>query len=415
MKRTILKAGAAVGVVSVAVLAAGPALAASAPVSQATAQSLNLAIGGTKVVGQQVSAVNNGGKSTVTDTSTIPNLVSALGSNNLLGIGVALQSATAKADGTSFACAGVAGKGSSGLVNVGNKGCDINGAPMTINLSNLDVGSTLLDPTGAISGAIAATPVGGLLNTLLKQLQANLISSLSSALKPLGVSLGGSLSAIEGTCSATPTAATGAAHLVDTQGGSNNTPVTLNVAGQKLTLLDLPANPKPNTKLIADLKGTTQMLTDALQTEVKNALANGALAGLAPVLASAQTAILDQLTTQLKPLTDALSKYVIEADLNTQVSSDAGRKIDVTAFDLHVLPGATAVTGFDLANVLVGRVTCGPNTKPGGPVTPTPTPTKTPTGHVPTGIESGLSGGSNTGTIIAAMSVLLAAGGAAGT
>ena len=82
----------------------------------------------------------------------------------------------------------------------------------------------------------------------------------------------------------------------------------------------------------------------------------------------------------------------------------------MTALDLKVLP----VLGNNGIQATIGNVECGPNAKK-AVVTPTPTPTKTPGGKVPTGIESGLAGGSNTGTIIAAMSVLLAAGGAAGT
>ncbi|HWU33434.1 MAG TPA: hypothetical protein VN108_11195 [Marmoricola sp.] len=417
MKRTFLKAGAALGVVSVAVLAAGPAVAATEPDSQATAQSLILTIGGTSVIAQNVSAVNDGTQTTTTNTSTVPNLVNALGTNNLLGIGIALQSATAKKDGTSYACAGVAGQGSSGLVNVGGQGCNIDGKPMTIDLGNLNLGGSLLDPGAAISGAIANTPLGPALNQVVTALQANLVTALSNGLKATGISIGGSLSAIEGTCQANPKVATGAAHLVDSTGGNSNTPIVLTVGGQKLTVLNLPANPKPNTKLVADLSQTTTMLTNALQQEVNTVLGGqlGSIPGLSTLLPTLQDQLLSQLETQLKPLTDALSKYVIEADLNTQVSSDNGRKIDVTAFKLHVLPAtAQFLNGASLIDATIGKVTCGPNAGPAKTATPTPTPSKTPSNNVPKNIDSGLGGGSNTGTIIAAMSVLLAAGGAAG-
>lgn len=414
MKRTFLKVGAVAGVASVAVLAAGPAIAATDPVSQASAQSANISIAGNTLVGQRVTSTNDGSKPTNTNTSTIPDLVSALGTNNLLGIGVALQSATANADGTSYACAGVAGQGSSGLVNVGGQSCELDGKPMTIDLGNLDLGSTLLDPNGAISGAIAATPLGDALNTVVKALQGNLVSALSGGLKALGVSIGGSLSAIEATCQANPQKATGAAHLVDSTGGNNNSPIKLTIGGQSLTILNLPANPAPNTKLVADLSGSTKMLTDALQNEVNTVLGGqlGGVPGLSTLLPTLQQNVLDQLLGQLKPLTDALSQYVIEADLNTQKVGDNGRSIDVTALNLHVLPATTQFTGFPLINGMIGNVTCGPNTLAAN-VPTTPVNPNNPNVPNKPAIHSGESG-SNLTTIIAAMSVLLAAGGAAG-
>ena len=409
MKRTFLKAGAAVGVVSVAVLAAGPAIAAGT-FSQATAQSVIVTIAGTPAISQKVTATNNGSTETANNSSTIPNLAGILPQNTLTGVGVAPAEAHAFKNGTSYACAGIAGTGS-GIVEVGEKSCNITtGTPVTIRLGNLNLGTTGIDPTTALG---ALNPV---IQAIIAPVQANLISAISNAIKgtPLDVSLGGTLSAIAATCSATPTAATGTANLAAAG-------ISATIGGQTIHLLTLPAQPAPNTPIVTNLSGITQILIDDVKAEL-NGLASGPLAGISPItlpagttLQTIQDAIIAQVVAQLKPLTDALNANVLSGTLNKQVVSDGGRAIQVTALDLQVLPAAKQFTGSSLISGDIGRVSCGPNTL-ATKATPTPTPTKTPpTTHIPTGIESGLAGGNNTGTIIAAMSVLLAAGGAAGT
>lgn len=410
MKRTFLKAGAAVGIASLAVLAAGPAIAAST-YSQATAQSVILTIGGSPAISQKVTATNNGSTETANNTSTIPNLAGVLPQNTLTGVGVAPAEAHANANGTSFACAGIAGTGS-GIAEVGKKACNITtGKPVTIGLGNLNLGATGIDPTTALG---ALNPV---IQAIIAPVQANLISAISNALKgtPLDVQLGGTLSAIAATCSATPTAATGTANLAASG-------ISATIGGQTLHLLTLPSQPAPNTPIVTNLAGVSQIIVNDVKAEL-NGLASGPLAPLSGVtlpvgttLQTIQDQVIAQVVAQLKPLTDALNQYVLSGTLNKQVVSSGGRAIQVTALDLQVLPAAKQFTGSSLVSGQIGQVSCGPNTLASVITpTPTPTPTKTPTGHVPTGIDSGLAGGNNTGAIIAAMSVLLAASGAAGT
>lgn len=420
MKSTFLKAGAAVGAVAVAVLAAGPALAATT-VSQATAHSLNLSIAGNSLITQTQTATNDGTHQTKTNPSTLPQVVGVIPGNNLASAGVFPQDAVANSNGTSFACSGLAGKGSTGVITTGTSSCNIDGKPVTISLGNLQLGSLVLDPASALGSALS-TINNSVLTPLVTAIQTNIVNALNGAIAgtPLNIQLGGALSAIEGTCQANPTVATGKGYLVDTHGGSNDIPISATVAGQTLVVANLPANPPPNTHVLTNLNTVTQTIIDAVTTELNTAL-QGQLAPLGSALGSGsgvlgtlQTQVVNTLVQQLQPLLQPLQANVLDITLNKQIHSDANKKIDVTALDLQVLPAAAQFTGgHSLIAGQIGEVTCGPNAAQ--VIDHTPAPSPSPTGKVPTSIDSGLAGGSNTSTIIAAMSVLLAASGAAGT
>ena len=367
--RLALRTGAVVGAVSLAALACGPAFAA-APVSQATAQSLQLSIAGNPGVSQLVTATNDGTAQTKNSADTVPTIAGVLPGNNALGAGVAPQDAGANADGTSYACAGIAGTGG-GIVHTGNTSCNINGAPLTLNLGTLDLGSATLDPATALGQALKPL-TGTVLDPVIQALQANLIAPLTSALSssPLGaVKLGGTVSAIEANCTATPTHASGAAHLVDTQGGS--TPITATIAGKTVTLVDLPANPPANTHLLVNLNTVTQSVIDAVKVQLNNTLAGpstgtplAALAsGLGTGLQTLQDSLINELVKQLQPALQPLQQNVLDVTLNKQISSDSGRKLDVTALDLQVLPAASSFTGSSLVSGKIGEVTCGSDTR----------------------------------------------------
>jgi hypothetical protein len=422
VKHTFLKAGAAVGVVSVAVLAAGPAMAAST-MSQATAHSLDLTIAGTSAVSQVITASNDGSGQVKSDGSTVPTLASLIPGNNALGLGVAPQDAGANSNGTSYACAGLAGTGG-GLVQVGDSACNINGAPLTLNLGSLNLNlSNLLGGSGAITSALngalgsVVLPVGTALDTV--------VSSLTSALAatPLGdIGISGGVSAVEANCSANPTSATGFASIVDTS-GNHTIPISVTIPNgsggtQSLVLANLDVNvpDKPGgTDVLLNLSSVTQALETAVEDEVNTAL-GGAIKSLGPVVADIltplQSTLIAPLTKALEPALAAISQNVLTLTVNDVTPSDGGKQVEATALNIKVLPAAAAVAGSSLIEGTIGHVTCGPDTLASQV---TPTPSKTPTTKVPQNIDSGLGGGSsNTGTIIAAMSVLLAAGGAAG-
>lgn len=394
MKRRALRFAAIIGAASVATLAVAPAFAATT-VSQASAQSVNLKVAGASLISQQVSSTNDGTSTKNVDSSTIPTLADLLPANNLIGAGVAPQASGANSDGTSYACAGIAGTGG-GLVKVGNTACKLDGKPLTIDLANLNLGTALIGNTGALTTAIGGLPLIGDLLTLLGQTLDQLVGTISGAINgtPLGaIKIGGALSAIEASCVADPDKATGDTRLVDSSGGSTATSIGITLPNVgTLPLVNLPANPPPNTKVLTQLDVVTQTLINALTQEL-NTVLGGVLAplNLGGLLQQIQTAVVTQVVAALQPLLQPLEQYLLNITLNKQVSSDAGRKIQVTALDAQVVP---ALAG-SLISGEIGKVTCGPNTRVAAPTTPTPTPTKpnTPkTPDVPTVVDSGVEG-----------------------
>jgi hypothetical protein len=426
VNRYLFKAGAVAGVASLAVLAAGPAMAAD-QVSQATAQSADVSVAGSTAASQQFTASNDGKKETTNNASTLPTVLSGLPGNSLLGLGAAPQTAGANADGTSYACAGVTGTGG-GIVKVGNTGCNITGQPATLDLGSMNLGNALLGQDSALGSALGNIPGISTLLTNLGLTVNGVATQLSNALKatPLGqVTLGGSLSAIQGICTADPDRAAGAANIVDSSGGSKDTPIGVTIptgAGgtQTITLLNLPANPKPNTPLLTNLDSVTQTLTVALTQELDTALL-GALKGINPALTTLQSSLIKPLVAALQPVLKPLEANVLDVTLNKQVSSDSGKKIDVTALDGNILPlGGALPGGNGLISLKLGHVTCGPNARVAAPPSqsPSPTPTANPTtpgGNVPTNVDSGLAGdSSHANEIIAGVAALLALTGVGG-
>jgi hypothetical protein len=368
-----LRASAIVGATALAALATAPAFAADT-VAQASAQSLALTIAGHPAVTQTVTASNDGTGQTKGGASTIPTIAGVLPGNNALGVGVAPQDAGANADGTSYACAGIAGTGG-GIVHTGSSSCDIDGSPITLDLGTLDLGSLTLDPASALGDALKPL-TGTVLDSVIQTLQNSLVAPLTSSLasSPLGtVKLGGTVSVIEASCTATPDAASGTAHVVDTQGGTTPTPITATIGGRTFTVAQLPVDPAPNTHVVTQFDDVAQSVEDAVTVEITNAV-DGAAAGLdsvlQPVFAQVQSQVIANLVAQLQPALQPLQQQVLDITLNKQSSSDAGRRIDVTALDLQVLPGAAAFTGSSLVSGQLGHVTCGPNARPTTPSTP---------------------------------------------
>ena len=404
MNRRLLRSGAVIGAVTVSALAVAPAFGAAAT-SQATAQSLHIAIAGTDAISQKVTATNDGSGEQKNNANTIPTLASILPANNLIGAGVAPQDAAANSDGTSYACAGIAGTGG-GIARVGTTACNIDGKPLTIDLAHLDLGNVILGTDSALGNALQPilNPLNdAVLQGLVNQVVAAVTTNLATT--PLGsIKIGGSLSAIEGTCVANPDQATGTAHLVDTSGGSNATPIGVTIPDgtggtKELSLVNLPANPPPNTHVLVNLNTVTATLIAAIKVELNTALAQALqpLAGpLGTALDAVQTKLVDTLVANLQqPLLQPLQDNLLDITLNKQSHGDAGRSIDVTALDAQVLPAAAQFTGgHSLISGQIGEVTCGPNTRASAP-TPTPassnasTP-KTP--DVPTVVDSGMAG-----------------------
>lgn len=427
MNRRALRLSAVVGAIAVSALAVAPVFAA-APVSQASAQSIDLSIGGSHAVTQLSTATNDGTQGPnghVVVNNTLPSLVGIIPNNNALSAAVAVQKAGANKDGTSYACAGVAGTGSAGAVNVGTSSCNIDGKPLTLGIGSLDLNLTqLLGGQGAITTALdnalgaIVHPAGSALDMLLGQITTALAGT------PLGaIKLTGGLSAVEASCTANPTAAHGDASILDTAGGhtipiSVTLPTGTGNATQTLVLANLNVNlaPKPGgTDVIVHLDGLTQALTTAITEELNTVLMgqlNGLGAAFAAAAAALQSNLVGPLVQALQPALQAISDNVLKLVVNDVTPGDAGRSVAVTTLRIKVLPALAAQTGSSLVDGIIGHVTCGPNRA----VVNTPTPNP-PTGNPkpPTVVDSGFHGGSDTArNVLTATAALMLLAGTAG-
>jgi hypothetical protein len=117
--RLYLRFAAVVGVVTMGAIAAAPAMAA-APISQAGANAVTVAIAGNKQGTGNTTATNDGSGEQKTGDATPP--ISILQGQSLFQGGVLAQEATAGSDGHSAACAGLGGNGGS-VINIGGSRC----------------------------------------------------------------------------------------------------------------------------------------------------------------------------------------------------------------------------------------------------------------------------------------------------
>lgn len=359
--RYFVRLGAVGAAASVAMLAAGPALAA-APVAQASASALTVALAG-NATGTGTYAASTDGTNETTTGNKNPALT-ALGPLKLLGLGVAAQDATTSVvnqDGTSAACAGLAGPGAS-VVAVGNAGSCLTGgsvlklSPATVDLTGLNL-DTLTSPDilKAILGNNAVTQA--INQQVLAPVLGQLSSALQTALGQLGLGLDLKLGAITAKCNAVPGSATGSASLV-------NAGLTVTVPTQgDITLVNLPVNPAPNTHVLTNLDQVVSAVEAGLQTEL-NTILNGQLAAVTgpvnQILTQALGAINSNLISVIAPQLAPLQQNLLDITLNKQ-SGIGTDHIDVTALDLQLLPAAKQFIGSSLLGVQIGHVTCGPN------------------------------------------------------
>jgi hypothetical protein len=430
LNRRGLRLGAALGAAALTTLAAAPAFAAPV-VSRASANAVNLSLFGNDVSTGTRTATNDGSGETVTGSGQLPGLVGVLDNNPILHIGVAGQSATAGVsggDGVSAACAGVAGDGGT-LVEVDQTDCIVPGKALTLSLANLDLSNTDLvsfDPSKALTSALADALGDPVLKPAVEQLLGPVTQQLSAALAdtPLGeIGITGSLGAIQAQCTAVPGSAQGDSHLVDSNGGDGDSAISLTLPGQDpLVLVNLDAHPAPNTHVVTGLDAVTQEIIDALKVQL-NTMVGGALQPLAGPLGDGlqqvQDQVVDNLVDQLRdPLLTPLQDAVLDITLNKQ-SQPADGAIDVTAFDLQLLPGAAEQIGFTPVALQLGHVTCGPNTTVAAQI-PADAPRAQPAPEksdqvIPTAVDSGVQGDStNAFVILGATGALVLVAGAAG-
>lgn len=434
MNRGLIRCGAIAGTAALSLLAATPALAA-APVSQATAQGIDLSIAGNRTVSGITSATNDGTKQTKTTDNTLPNLAGVTPGTNIAGLGVVLQDAYAHKNGTSSACAGLTGQGG-GLVQVGDKPCSVDGGQATsLDLATFDLGGLIADPNTVLGQVVSTLGLNNLAAPLQTALLGPITQALSSTLGNLGLT--GSLGVVAGQCNATPAKATGSATIANSHLG-------LTLGGQTINLVNFPADPAPNTHVLTDLDKVTQVVLDAVTTQVTTMLQNpigtagpsplgqlasllnplGTLTGtigdaLAPLISGSgalQTKLIEPLVAALQPLLKPLEDNVLDITLNKQPTPQKALTFETTALDLQLLPAAKKFVGSSLVGAQIGHVTCGPNSRVGTPTTP---PTTTPPGDLPelptavsAGYESTPGSGDHTLLVLLATGALVLVGGA---
>jgi hypothetical protein len=349
--RSSVRLASIVGVATLSVIAVAPAMAA-APVAQSGANAITLSVAGNGQGTGDTTATNDGSKETKTGNATPP--VSVLKGQTLANLGVLAQEATARANSTSAACAGVAGEGGS-VVQIGDSSCLTPGTPIDATLGSLNLSNLIVaDPASALA------PLNAALTPILTNL-APLTTALNSGLDQVRAQIGNpgivaGFGAVEGSCTASLGSATGNATLADAA-------VTVNLPTgapqSSITLLNLPANPKPNTHLTTDLSDVLDLVLDTVTTDLNTSL-NGAGAPLSALTgalkANVVTAIRDQVEKNLAPL----EQNVIDVVLNRQIRPTRD-SIKVRALDVSVLPAAKAFTGSDLLDLQIGNAACGPS------------------------------------------------------
>ncbi|WP_372736148.1 hypothetical protein [Nocardioides sp.] len=341
---------ASLGAVTALCLAqAGPALAATV-VAQANATGLELTIGG---------STNNTGTFTATHDGTTGKtsgnnqpLITALGGQSFIQAGTLAQDAVATVEGkkgVSAACAGLAGDGAT-LVEAGDGECLSGGDNLNLTAATLDFSDLTLVQSGLLAGI---DPVIAQLMEALSPVFSGLQGALQQALTALDGEVVLDLGAVQSTCEADPDSATGDA-------GVANSGAYVSIGGQKLTLVDLPAKPDPNTKILTNLDKVAQLVQDDISAELKSFLQGefGAVAGATDAVFDA---IIDNVIAQIAPQLAPLEENILDGTLNKQVKPSSN-SIIVTALDLRVLPAA-AEFGVEFLSIEIGRSHCGPNSR----------------------------------------------------
>ncbi len=331
-------------------LSAAPA--AAAPVSQASATAVRVTVGGTPNDSGTYSAVNNGnGEQTTGDNGPA---VGVLGGQQLIATGTLTQDARAQVvdrRGRSAACAGLAGDGAT-VVAAGEGTCLSGGQNLRLAAGSLDFSTLQVVQDGLVPGDVTQ-PVQEALSPVIGPLAQALDDAVregSAALGDPGLFL--DLGAVQSSCTAGPGTADGRADLA-------NAGAYVEVAGQRVDLVSLPASPAPNTRVVTDLSGVAETVSTALTSQFEETV-DGALAPLGPVVdesvgSEVLANALDQISDQLTPL----QQDVLDITLNKQVRPSRD-SIVVTALDASVLPAAQA---FDVQtlNLQIGESTCGPS------------------------------------------------------
>jgi hypothetical protein len=357
-----------IGAATLAMMAMAPAMAA-APVSQSGANAANLSVAGNANGSGNVTATNDGSSEKKTGDAAPP--ISVLKGQSLFNGGVLAQEATARADGTSAACAGLAGNGGS-VAQIGDSSCLNPGDPLNATLGSLDLSKLIVaDPKSALA------PLNQVTDAVLSQISGPINTAVAGVQAQLGnPGLVAGFGAVEGRCTAAPGAADGDATLA-------NAKVILQLPKgapqSSLTLLNLPVHPKPNTHLTTNLSDVATMILKAVSTDTATSL-NGVIDPVAKV-------VIDQIGSQIvKAIHDNVEKNLapleqnlLDITLNRQIRP-TNDSIKVRALEMSVLPAAQAQLGAPLVDLQVGNAACGPSGRIAAVAAPAAPPAALPTG-----------------------------------
>jgi hypothetical protein len=398
--RSHLRLASAVGAATLSVIAVAPAMAGT-PVAQAGANAVNIDVAGNANGSGDVTAKNDGTQETTTGKATPP--LAVLGGQQVINAGVLAQEATARADGTSAACAGLTGDGGS-VVAIGDSSCLSPGTPVNATLGALDLsGMVVADPDSPLGSINGAT------DQVIAQVApvvTQAVDALSAQLGDLGVVAG--FGVIEGRCTAQLGSAGGDATLADAG-------IRVQLPGQTVTLLTLPVNPKPNTHLTTNLSAVLNLVLDAVRTDLNESL-DGQTAPLAAIIDPIQAQIVNNVVTQVETNLAPLEENILDVVLNRQIRA-TNDSIKVRALDLSVLPAPQAQLGTALVNLQIGNAACGPSGRIGAvagpaPAAPSALPTAVSAGYAAAPRTSSTPGDDHTNAIVLGAFALLVASGA---
>lgn len=383
--RLFVRTGSALAAVSLAVLATGPAFAAD-HVAQASATALQIGIAGQGTDTGTYTATDDGHGETTSGNNS-PALP-ALAGQRMTNLGTLAQDAATSVtggQGHSVACSGVAGEGAT-LAQAGDgTSCLRGGQTITLDAATADFSHLRVLPadiTRGVDTTIAAA-VAGAVGPVVNQVLAGLGDAT------LGIDLG----AVQSACSADSSGAEGAATVADASAYVQG-PAPMG----RVDLVSLPVHPAPNTHVVTDLSAVVTAVQGAVASQLGTMLGgpSGPLGALTMPAGTTTATVLDQVkanvTDALGPQLAPLEQNVLDIVLNKQ-SRPGPHEIDVTAFDLRLLPAARQSLHADLVSLVLGHVTCGPNGRAAvaaPPATPAAhTHTGKPSAAVPTVVESG--------------------------
>ena len=370
MTRTSTRLLAAGGAVVLTALAASPASAA-AVLSRADANAITVAIAGNGQGSGTAGATYDGQETRTGENQPSP----APFSQDFINLGVLTQQATA-GDGFSAACAGVAGSGG-GIIQIGEGSCLTPGDTVAGSLSDVSLGGLGLEPPEQLPAPVVDALLDG--RAQLDAIIGTALGSVDEAVGPLGLAL--RFDAIEGRCRVDDGSPSGSASIT-------NAELVLSGGNRDITVVQLPANPGPDTEVVTDLSDVVALLLDAAETQLEEGLDGAAAplkAALAPVREQLVAAIRNDLQGQLAPLEDNLLRVTLNEQ--RRPSDDS---IEVTALHATVLPAAAQFAGASLADVQIGNADCGPADRAPAEAAPPATPEKKAVPELPTAVSAGV-------------------------